>query len=411
MTMGEKANFHGRKILLGVTGGISVYKSAELVREFIRRGAEVSVVMTENATRFITPLTMESLSRNPVGLDMFSLTDERTMGHIDRAKWADLFIVAPATANYLAKAACGIADDLLTTISLVARCPVAVAPAMNTNMWSHPTVQDNIRTLEERGVKIIPPGEGELACGDKGKGRLADLDIIIKAAQELLYGACDMSGLSVLVTAGPTRESMDPVRFISNPSSGKMGYAIAEAARGRGAVVTLISGPTSLKDPDGIETIRVVTAEEMLAAARDHIEANQWLIMTAAVADYRPVKRSTRKTKKDGKKKITLEMESNPDILMELATAKGDRLYVGFAAESESLEDNARKKLLSKGLDLIVANDITERDSGFEKDENRATLLGREGYVERFPLMSKLELAHRILDHSSVLWRAAAKNG
>ncbi|MFV1956387.1 MAG: bifunctional phosphopantothenoylcysteine decarboxylase/phosphopantothenate--cysteine ligase CoaBC [bacterium] len=409
--MGEKANFRGRKILLGVTGGISVYKSAELVREFIRRGAEVSVVMTENATRFITPLTMESLSRNPVGLDMFSLTDERTIGHIERAKWADLFLVAPATANYLAKAACGIADDLLTTISLVARCPVAVAPAMNTNMWSHPTVQNNIRTLEERGVKIIPPGEGELACGDEGKGRLAELDIIIEAAQELFYGAGDLSGIRVLVTAGPTRESLDPVRFISNPSSGKMGYAIAEAGRDRGAFVTLISGPTSLEDPDGIETIRVGTAEEMLAAARDHIEANQWLIMTAAVADYRPVKRSTRKIKKNGKKKITLEMESNPDILKELATAKGNRLYIGFAAESESLEDNARKKLLSKGLDLIVANDITERDSGFEKDENRATLLGREGYVERFPLMSKLELAHRILDHSSVLWRAAVKNG
>ncbi len=409
--MSQKAHFQGRRILLGVTGGISVYKSAELVREFIRRGAEVSVVMTENATRFITPLTMESLSRNPVGLDMFSLTDERTIGHIERAKWADLFIVAPATANYLAKAACGIADDLLTTISLVARCPVAVAPAMNTNMWSHPTVQNNIRTLEERGVKIIPPGEGELACGDEGQGRLADLDIIIEAAQELLCGAGDLSGIRVLVTAGPTRESIDPVRFISNPSSGKMGYAMAEAARGRGAVVTLISGHTSLEDPGGIETIRVGTAEEMLTAARDHIEANQWLIMTAAVADYRPVKRSTRKIKKNGKKKITLEMESNPDILKELATVKGNRLYIGFAAESESLEDNARKKLLSKGLDLILANDITERDSGFEKDENRATLLGREGYIERFPLMSKLELAHRIIDHSSVLWRAAVKNG
>ncbi len=409
--MGEKGNFSGRRILLGVTGGISVYKSAELVREFIRKGAEVSVVMTESATRFITPLTMESLSCNPVGLDMFSLSDERTIGHIDRAKWADLFIVAPATANYLAKAACGIADDLLTTISLVTRCPTAVAPAMNTNMWSHPTVQKNIRNLVERGVKIIPPGEGELACGDEGEGRLAELDVIIEAAQELLSGAGDLSGLGVLVTAGPTREPIDPMRFISNPSSGKMGYAIAEAARGRGAVVTLISGPTSLEDLSGIKMIRVGTAEEMMAAARDHIEANQWLIMAAAVADFRPVKRSTQKIKKVGKKKITLEMESNPDILKELAAVKGDRLYVGFAAESESLIDNARKKLLSKGLDLIVANDITERDSGFEKDDNRATLLGKKDYEENFPLMSKLELAHRILDHSSVLWRAAVKNG
>jgi phosphopantothenoylcysteine decarboxylase/phosphopantothenate--cysteine ligase len=409
--MSQKAHFHGRRILLGVTGGIAVYKSAELVREFIRRGAEVSVVMTESATRFITPLTMESLSRNPVGLDMFSLSDERTIGHIDRAKWADIFIVAPATANYLAKAACGIADDLLTTISLVTRCPTAVAPAMNTNMWFHPTVQNNIRTLEERGVKVISPGEGELACGDEGKGRLAELNIIIEAVQELLAEAGDLNGLRVLVTAGPTREAIDPVRFISNPSSGKMGYAIAEAARGRGAHVTLISGPTSLEDPVGIEMIRVGTAEEMMAAAREHIEASQWLIMTAAVADYRPVKKSAQKMKKDGKKKITLEMESNPDILKELAAVKGNRLYIGFAAESERLEDNARKKLLSKDLDLIVANNITEHDSGFEKDENRATLLGKEGYVERFPLMSKLELAQRILDHTSSLWRAAAKNG
>lgn len=409
--MGETANFNGRRILLGVTGGISAYKSAELVREFMRRGAEVSVVMTESATRFITPLTMESLSRNPVGLDMFSLTDERTMGHIDRAKWADLFIVAPATANFLAKAACGVADDLLTTTCLVTRCPMAVAPAMNTNMWAHSTVQDNIRTLAERGVRIIPPGVGELACGDEGKGRLAELDLIIEAASELLHEAGDMNGLRILVTAGPTRESIDPVRFISNPSSGKMGFAIAEAARGRGAVVTLISGPTSLADPDGIETIRVRTAQQMLAAAEDHIEDHQWLIMSAAVADFRPVKNNTQKIKKGSKKKITIEMESNPDILQELASAKGNRLYVGFAAESESLEENAKKKLVSKDLDLIVANDITENDSGFETDENRATLLGREDFVERLPLMSKLELAHRILDHSFSLWRAAEKNG
>lgn len=408
--MSRMSNLKGRRILLGITGGISAYKSAELVREFIKMGAEVSVVMTQSATRFITPLTMESLSRNPVGLEMFSLTEERTISHIDRAKWADLFLVAPATANYLAKAANGVADDLLSTISLAVKCPVVVAPAMNSGMWSHPAVQDNVRILQGRGVTVISPGVGELACGDEGEGRLADLSEIVETASGIFDGLSDLAGINILVTAGPTREPLDPARFFSNRSSGKMGYALAEAAAARGARVTLVSGPVAIPCPVGVDLVCVQTAQQMLTAARDSIEKCGWLIMAAAVADFSPVNVQTGKIKKEASGVTTVEMKLNPDILMEIAPLKGDRLFVGFAAESENIEENAAGKLMAKGLDLIVANDITAEDAGFESDDNRAVLIGEDGVIERFPLMTKRELAERILDHSVSLW-LAKENG
>jgi len=402
--MSQKANLQGKQILLGVTGGISAYKSAELIREFVKMGAEVSVIMTRNATRFITPLTMESLSRNPVGLDMFSLTEERTISHIDRAKWADIFLVAPATANYLAKAANGVADDLLSTISLAVNCPVLVAPAMNSAMWSNAAVQDNVRILKERGINVIDPGVGELACGDEGEGRLADLGTIVSEVSAVLDRSNDLGAVNILVTAGPTREPLDPVRFVSNRSSGKMGFAIAAAAVSRGANVTLISGPVAIPCPVGVKQLRVRTAQEMLAVTTKALEGCNWLIMAAAVADFSPVEVRPDKIKKAASDNIHIEMGLNPDILLEVAPLKGSKLFVGFAAESENVEDNAFRKLVGKGLDLVVANDITAEDAGFESDDNRAALIGESGVIERFPLMSKRELAERILDHSLSRW-------
>ncbi len=404
--MQDHSNLKGRNILLAITGGIGAYKSAEIARALIRLGAVVSVVMTRNATRFITPLTMEVLTRNPVGVDLFSPTEGRAIGHIERGRLADLMVVAPATANFLAKAAHGMADDLVTTTLLAVDCPVVVAPAMNSRMWEHPAVQENMGILHSRGVLSVPPGQGELACGAEGPGRLADVGRILDALSRALPSRDgDLSEISVMVTAGPTVEPLDPVRFLTNRSSGKMGYALAEAAHERGAGVVLISGASNLAPPAGPRVVYVGTAEEMLAAARTHIDGCQWLMMTAAVADYRPSAPSGKKIKKDGRKKLTVELEANPDILRELAKEKRDRLFVGFAAESEDLIKNARAKLEAKSLDLIVANDITEADSGFQSDSNRATLIERDGTTEGLPLLPKRELADRILDRALKLWR------
>lgn len=404
MDMGKGSRLSGRMILLGVTGGISAYKAAELARAFVREGADVSVVMTRNATQFITPLTMEALTRNPVGLDMFSLTEERAIRHIDRAQSADVFIVAPATANYLGKAALGIADDLLTTVTLAVRCPVIIAPAMNSRMWSHPAVISNIDVLCSRGVIVVPPEEGELACGEEGPGRLADLASIFEAAVKSMSGM-DLEGIRILVTAGPTREALDPVRFLSNRSTGKMGFALAEAAASRGGDVTLISGPVTLTTPPVASHVKVTTGEEMFQEVQKALDSSQWFIMAAAVGDFRPAIISEEKIKKDGRDSISLELTRNPDILREVSTQKAGRLFIGFAAETEDLIANATNKIKQKNLDLIVANDVSSLETGFESSDNRATLIDVQGNMEDLPKMSKREMADRILDRTLSIWQ------
>lgn len=394
----------GKNVLLGVTGGIGAYKAAHLVRELQREGAKVSVVMTESATRFISPLTMETLSGYPVGLDMFSLTEERTIGHIDRAAWADVFVVAPATANYLGKAAGGIADDLLTTITMATTCPVVLAPAMNSRMWAHPAVKQNLETLIQRGAHVVPPGEGELACGEVGPGRLAEPADILDEVSASLRGR-DLSGIRVLITAGPTREAIDPVRFISNRSSGRMGYAMAAAAARRGAQVTIISGPVELAVPATADMKKVTTAREMLAEIKEVLQEADWLIMAAAVADFAPTDVMKDKIKKGTKLELTLRLSRNPDILKAVGPMKGDRLFVGFAAETRDLVENARKKAHEKNLDLIVANDVSGEETGFESDENSGVILDQGDLAEEIPMMSKLKMAERILDAALEKWK------
>lgn len=404
MKSNKTGRLSGRNVLLGVTGGIGAYKAAYLVRELQKEGANVSVVMTESATRFITPLTMETLSGYPVGLDMFSLTEERTIGHIDRAGWADVFVVAPATANYLGKAAGGIADDLLTTITLAVTCPVILAPAMNSKMWAHQAVKNNLQTLIQRGALVVEPGEGELACGEEGVGRLAEPERILEVINACFL-AQDLAGLRLLITAGPTREAIDPVRFISNRSSGRMGYALAEAALRRGAQVTVVSGPVALTVPDRAVLSRVTTAKEMLTEVENNLPENDWLIMAAAVADFAPSDFSKDKVKKGEKQGITLRLSRNPDILKVLSTGKGERLFLGFAAETRDLLENAQKKAREKGLDLIVANDVSGAETGFESEENSGVILDQEGLLEEIPRMSKLEMADRILDAALKTWK------
>jgi phosphopantothenoylcysteine decarboxylase/phosphopantothenate--cysteine ligase len=394
----------GRKIVLGVSGGIGAYKAAELARSFIKEGAQVSVVMTQSATRFITPLTMETLSQNPVGLDMFSLTDERAIGHIERARWADVFVVAPATANFLAKAANGIADDLLSTISLAMTCPVVLAPAMNTRMWNHSAVQENLATLLSRNVRVVQPGEGELACGEEGAGRLADLSQIVDAVRDSLSRQ-DLQGIRVLVSAGPTREPIDPVRFISNRSTGRMGYALARRAADRGADVTLVSGPVELERPADMAVIDVVTAREMNDAVQAALPDSDWLLMSAAVADFAPSSAQEKKIKKSGKDGMSIDLVRNPDILREAAVLKGHRLYAGFAAETENVLESAGEKLAAKGLDMIVANDVSREDTGFASEDNQGTIIDSLGKTVQIPKMTKDQMADRILDHALSLWK------
>ena len=405
MKNGKTGLLTGINVLLGVTGGIGAYKAAQLLRDFQREGAQVSVVMTESATRFISPLTMETLSGYPVGLDMFSLTEERTIGHIDRASWADVFVVAPATANYLGKAAGGIADDLLTTIALAVTCQVILAPAMNSRMWAHPAVKQNLKILVERGAIVVPPGEGKLACGEEGPGRLAEPERIVEGVVASLRSR-DLSGIRVLITAGPTREAMDPVRFISNRSSGRMGYALAAAAVRRGAQVMIISGPVEIPAPTAAKIKKVTTASEMLSGIEKALPETDWLIMAAAVADFAPSKARKDKIKKGTKQELTLELSRNPDILEAVRPLKGDRLFVGFAAETRNLVENARKKVKGKDLDLIVANDVSGEETGFESDENSGVILDQGDLAEEIPRMSKIQMAERILDTALKTWKA-----
>jgi phosphopantothenoylcysteine decarboxylase/phosphopantothenate--cysteine ligase len=405
MKNGKTGQLTGKNVLLGVTGGIGAYKAAHLVRDLQREGAQVSVVMTESATRFISPLTLETLSGNPVGLDMFSLTEERAIGHIDRASWADVFVVAPATANFLGKAAGGIADDLLTTITLAVTCSVVIAPAMNSRMWAHSAVRQNLEILVQRGVHVVPPGEGELACGEKGPGRLAEPERILEEVIACLR-IKDLSGIRVLVTAGPTREAVDPVRFISNRSSGRMGYALAAAATRRGAQVTIISGPAEVAVPANAGIKKVTTAREMLTAIEEILPENDWLIMAAAVADFAPSRVLKDKVKKGKKQELTLQLSRNPDILETVRPMKGDRLFLGFAAETRDLVENARKKVRDKDLDLIVANDVSGEETGFESDENIGVILDQGDLAEEIPRMSKIQMAERILDTALRTWKA-----
>ena len=391
----------GRKIVLGVTGGIAAYKAAELVRELVRSGAEVFVVMTRNAQAFITPLTFQTLSGHSVTTELFSLTEESEIGHIALADRAELLAIAPATANIIGKIAAGIADDILTTIVMAAKAPVLMAPAMNVHMWENPVCQENIRKLRSRGFHFIDPEAGDLACGYEGKGRLAEIPAIVEEIRSILSPK-DLSGETLLVTAGPTEEPIDPVRFLSNRSSGKMGFAVARAARRRGAQVILVSGPSALPAPSGVKFIPVRTASEMREAVLGSLPGVSMLIMAAAVSDYRPKGTSPEKIKKS-RAELTLPLELNPDILHEAGQRKEKRLLIGFAAETESLLANARKKLAEKNLDLIVANDVRLPGAGFQVDTNVVKLIDRSGKVEELPLMSKEDLADCVLDRVLLL--------
>jgi phosphopantothenoylcysteine decarboxylase/phosphopantothenate--cysteine ligase len=385
-----------KKIVLGVTGCIAVYKAAELVRQLVKLGADVHVVMTESARQFMAPLTFQTLTGNPVITEMFKLYEERKIGHITMAQRGDIVVVAPATANIIGKAANGIADEILSTVLIATRKPLLFAPAMNEGMWEHPAVVRNVRLLKDLGRRFVEPGTGDLACGDSGRGRLADIADIVDEI-ELMLSPSDFTGVRALVTAGPTQEFIDPVRFISNPSSGKMGYAIARALRHRGADVVLISGPTMLPLPRGVHTVHINSAQEMAAAVDMHFPASDIIIKAAAVADYRPRVVSMHKVKK-GDDAPVLDLERTTDILADLGNKKGKRILVGFAAETQDVLANARGKLERKNLDLIVANDVSLMDCGFGSDMNKATLLLPGGETVDVPAMPKQDLAHRILD-------------
>lgn len=386
----------GKEIVLGVTGGIAAYKAVELVRLLTKAGANVHVIMTEGAMEFVTPLTFQTLSMNPVSTSLFNLISEREIGHISLADRADLLIIAPATANVVGKLANGIADDMLTTTVMASKAPLLIAPAMNVNMYQNPAYKENEARLKGRGVLFVEPARGLLACGWEGEGKLQEPAVIFEEALSALAPK-DLVGEKVLVTAGPTREEIDPIRFISNYSSGKMGYAIARAARRRGAEVTLVTGPTCLAEPHGVAVVSVVSAAEMREAVLAKAVGSTIVIKAAAVADYRPAQRADAKIKKSTAP-LTLKLVKNPDILDELGKMKGERLLVGFAAETGDLLENAGKKLIEKNLDMVVANDVSQAGAGFNVDTNIVKLLYRDGRIEDLLLMGKEELADVILD-------------
>ena len=384
-----------KTVVLGITGGIAAYKAADIASKLVQAGAEVRVVMTESATRFISPITFRSLTNRPVVTTMWELTSEFSIEHVALAEAADVVVIVPATANIIAKIAAGIADDMLTTTVLATEAPVIVAPAMNVNMYQNSITQDNLTKLKDRGFTIVGPVYGRLASGKMGLGRLIENERIIGTIKQVLGRNGDLAGKRIVVTAGGTQEVIDPVRYVGNRSSGKMGYAVAEAARDRGAEVRLISAPTALPEPVGIEVTSIESAVEMKTAVTKSTAQADALIMVAAVADYRPKSAAKGKIKKEKTAGLTLELIKTPDILAEV---KGDFVKVGFAAESEDLLANAKEKLTKKQLDLIVANDITAADSGFGADTNKVILISRDGKVEELPLMSKREVADKILD-------------
>jgi phosphopantothenoylcysteine decarboxylase/phosphopantothenate--cysteine ligase len=388
-----------RTIVLGVTGSIAAYKAAEIASQLTQSGAKVHVIMTEEAIQFISPVTFRAITGRPVVTEMFDLASEFSIEHVSLANAADIVVIAPITANVMAKLAAGIADDMLCCTVLATRAPVLIAPAMETNMYTNPITQGNLSKLKARDFVVVGPATGWLASGREGLGRLADVNVIINAIHRVLRTGEDLTGRYVVVTAGGTQEPVDPVRYISNRSSGKMGYALAEAARDRGADVTLITASTSLPELVGVDVIRVGTAEEMREAVQNAAPRADALIMAAAVADYRPIRAAKDKIKK-GKAGLTLELERTPDIL---GSVKGNFIKVGFAAESSNLVENAKKKVKQKRLDFIVANDITAMDSGFGTDTNRVTIIDRKGKVDSLPLLAKRELAERILDKMATL--------
>jgi len=386
----------GKTILLGVSGGIAAYKAAALCSKLTQSGADVRVIMTESAAKFVAPLTFQALSRNPVAVDAFDEHDPSVIQHIHLADSADLVIVAPATANIIGKMAAGLADDMLSLTLLATQAPVFVAPAMNVHMWDHPAVRRNVSVLQSRGVRFIEPGEGQLACGYVGKGRLAEPEEIVERIKDFLATRRLLAGRRVLVTAGGTVERIDPVRYISNDSSGKMGFAFAEAARDMGAEVTVVCGNVSVAPPAGVSVVRAESAERMLAAVLERYDGTDIVVKAAAVADYRPKTVAGQKIKKDSES-MTLELVKNPDILRTLGERKKDQFLIGFAAETEELEKNAAHKLKSKNCDLIVANDVTVPGAGFGSDLNEVVVIDAGGPVERLPLMDKKRVAERVL--------------
>jgi phosphopantothenoylcysteine decarboxylase/phosphopantothenate--cysteine ligase len=391
------------KIALGVTGGVAAYKAAELVRRLQQEKLDVQVVMTRAAQEFVTPLTFAALTGQKVITDLFSAAGaapanvESAIEHIAVAQRIDLLLVAPATADILGKFAHGIAEDFLSTLYLATKAPVVVAPAMNVNMWDHAATQENLKVLRARGHHVVDPDEGYLACGMTGAGRLAATEAIAKKVCEVLGLRHDFAGQTVLVSAGPTCEDIDPVRFLTNRSSGKMGYALAEAAHRRGAHVVLVSGPTELKIPEGVDWVPVRATEQMRRTVLERAYGANVAIMAAAVSDYRPTAAQDTKIKR-GEGRFTLELEPTPDILAELGREKGNKVLVGFAAETDRVAENARGKLSRKGADMIVANDVTQEGAGFDTDTNIVTLYMRDGHEIPLPKMSKLDVANRILD-------------
>ncbi len=398
-------DLEGKNIVLGVCGGIAAYKSVELLRLLVKLGGDLRVIMTANARNFVGPMTFEALSRKKVCYDLFSDNEEGTIGHIQWAQEADAVIVAPATANFLAKLACGIADDALSTFMLAVTCPVIICPSMNTDMFNSRPVQRNLDVIKKDGHLVVEPQAGELACGTTGPGRLPEPRFIV----DYLVGVMspkDFRGKNILVTAGPTREAIDPVRYISNPSTGKMGFAIARAAEQRGANVMLVTGPTELPPPANVRITRVETAAQMAEAVLDFMEHADIIIKTAAVSDYRPCSVSERKLKKN-ERNLDLTLERTDDILREVGRRKAGQVLVGFAAETHDLESYALQKLKEKNLDLIVANRIGPADSGFASDTNKAVLFFRDGKKENLELMSKDKMAHLLLDRIAALQQEA----
>lgn len=393
----------GKTIVFGVTGGIAAYKSCEVVSRLKKLGATVCVIMTKNATEFVAPLTFETLSNQPCVTDTFARPERWEVKHVSLAKRADLFVIAPATANIMAKLAHGIADDMLSTTCLATRAPILIAPAMNTGMWQNPATQENAKILQARGMQFIGPEGGYLACGDVGAGRMSEPEQIVERCVELLTQDKDLQGMHVLVTAGPTCENIDPVRFITNRSSGKMGYALAEAACRRGAEVTLVTGPVSLTPPADVKTVSVRTTEDLLEQMIALTPRQDVIIQAAAPADYRPQQAAPQKLKKQGDGTLTISLVSTPDVAKRVGEIKKEgQILVGFAAETEDAIENARKKLDSKHLDMIVANDVTLPGAGFDVDTNIASIITRDK-IESLPIMTKKALADEILSRVAAL--------
>ncbi len=404
-------NLEGKRILLGVSGSIAAYKSADIASQLGKSGADVHAALTANAAQFVGVPTFRALTRNPVLTDTFEEPDTKRIAHIELAQSADLVLVAPATANILAKMAHGIADDMLTTCLLATpqSTPLLVAPAMNTQMWLHPATSENLRILQARGVQVIPPGSGLLACQDVGEGKLAEVSEIVAAVMATLGTAQTLAGHHLLITAGATREPLDPVRFLTNRSSGKMGYALAQEAIRRGATVTLVSGITNLPPPHKANLVRVETAEQMLKACLEALPSVTGIIASAAVADYRPLQVADHKLKKrEGEEEVVLRLAKNPDVIAELGRRKRpEQRSIGFAAETQDLLANATRKIAAKNLDLIVVNDVLKEGAGFDVDTNIVTLVWRDGKRNALPKMTKAEVSRHILDAYSELprWR------